>query len=102
MSCNRRGPAITEPIWKVKTPRDKKYLKWIRSCPCFECGTRFEVQAHHIETGGVSLKCSDYLTVPLCAARCHPAADKSKGSKERYLPVALAYQRLYPGVIKGE
>lgn len=37
--------------------------------------------AHYVQTGGVALKCSDYLTVPLCPAfarGCHLRADKSR------------------------
>ncbi len=55
------------PHQKPKTPRDKKYLEFIRSKPC--CISGQPAEAHHEsglgDSGGMSLKCSDYFTVPL-------------------------------------
>lgn len=53
------------------TERSNKYLKFIRTQPCCVCGIT-PSQAHHESlTGrGVSVKCSDYETMPLCHT-CH-------------------------------
>ena len=52
----------------MKTPRDKKYLEFIRSKACCLCA--FPAEPHHESglgsSGGMSLKCSDHHTVPLC------------------------------------
>ncbi len=48
--------------------RDKKYLKWIRSLECCACGAPADV-AHHatrLKDSGMSIKTSDYNTIPLC------------------------------------
>lgn len=68
---------------KPKTPRDKKYLAFIRTLPCCDCGLPGPSEAHHIFTGGMALKCSDYDTVPLCRG-CHYRADKRKETGEAY------------------
>lgn len=52
--------------FKVKTPRDSKYLKWLSTQPCCRCGGNYGVVGHHTSTGGTSLKGSDYEAVPLC------------------------------------
>ena len=46
-------------------------MQWIRTFVC--AAWRSEScegpnHAHHVENGGVGLKCSDFLTVPICAA----------------------------------
>jgi len=48
--------------------RSLPYLAWIRRQGCLICGSA--AQAHHIETGGVGTKGSDFRTTPLCH-RCH-------------------------------
>lgn len=57
-------PAIPKP----KTPRDPKYLAFIRSKPCCICDKPAE--PHHEsglgDSGGMALKCSDYFAIPLC------------------------------------
>lgn len=56
----RRGPS-----------RDWLYRRWIRTLPCCACNsTRFVECAHVGSDGGMSMKCSDYASVPLCAV-CH-------------------------------
>lgn len=55
---------------KIKTPRDSKFLKFVRDLPCIKCGNYPAGQSHHTETGGVSPVGSDYSAVPLCY-RCH-------------------------------
>jgi len=77
--------------FKTKTPRDEKYLNYIRSMDCCECGYPGPVDAHHIETGGMGIKCSDYLTVALCRPYqrgCHLKADKNPASADKYRPLA--------------
>lgn len=54
---------------KDKTPRHKEYLKFVRTLPCCICeiyGEQFSAVPHHTQTGGVSLKGSDLLVIPLC------------------------------------
>lgn len=67
---------------KQKTPRDKKYLKFVKKYPCCACGWRpnnhLLVHAHHTETGGMGIKGSDYSAVPLCFI-CHDKVHKTGG-----------------------
>lgn len=54
-------------LFKTNTFRSKKYLDFVRGVECCVCGRKDEtVIAHHVDTGGMSLKCSDALTIPLC------------------------------------
>ena len=55
-----------QPFFKTKTFRSKKYLAFVRGLPCsiLDCGN--PAVAHHVYTGGVSMKCSDAETIPLC------------------------------------
>lgn len=57
---------IAEPTFlpTATIDRDSAYLDYIRSLPCAICGQ--DAEPHHVEGGGVALKGSDYLTVPLC------------------------------------
>ena len=51
----------------MKRYTNKKYLKYIESQPCLvNHSCQGDVVAHHTKAGGVSTKCSDHLTVPLC------------------------------------
>jgi hypothetical protein len=54
----------------MKTPRNMDYLKYIRTQPCCQCGIRYNIHAHHTETGGMGIKASDYSCVPMCS-NCH-------------------------------
>ena len=57
------------PCPKTKTPRNPKYLEFVRSRACCVCGLKYTVVAHHIRMGGgggTGIKPSDYRTVPLC------------------------------------
>lgn len=98
---NNHGPveSICQP--KEKTPRDEGFRDFVRTFDCVECGWPAhlgEIEAHHIETGGASLKCSDYLEVPLCSIKargCHAKADKSPESSAEYRPIALMLQTLW-------
>ena len=61
---------------KPHRERDKKYLEFIRECPCIAClvTTEFniiECDPHHVNEkgkGGIGTKCSDYRAIPLCHA----------------------------------
>lgn len=52
----------------------KKYLDFVRTLPCINCGKYPPSEAHHIKGighfSGVSMKASDILTMPLCTG-CH-------------------------------
>jgi len=64
----------------VRSPhRDARYLAWIRSLPCMICHTTITCDPHHIVTGGVGQKCSDYWTVPLCR-KCHDRVHAEKAT----------------------
>ena len=45
--------------------RDEAYLAYIRQHSCLVC-EEVCVDAHHVESGGMATKGSDYSTVPLC------------------------------------
>ena len=64
----------------IKTPRDAKYLKFIRTLPCTICGTTLEVDGHHTDTGGIALVGSDYSALPLC--RVHHSELHQKSGKK--------------------
>lgn len=53
-----------------KAARSKRYMKWVGSFPCCNCGAAPRSEAHHEGDKGMAQKCSDFLTVPLCAS-CH-------------------------------
>lgn len=59
-------------------PRSPAFLHFVRSRPCFYCGTTIAVEAHHWGRRGMGQKCSDWETVPLC--RVHHAQWHSEGS----------------------
>lgn len=76
---------------KVKTYRNEKHLNHVRGLDCLECEWPADelgmIEAHHIRTGGTSIKCGDDETVPLCgfyARGCHNKADKNPESYEKY------------------
>jgi hypothetical protein len=86
---------------KELTPRDPAYLDWLRTFDCVECGWPAHmgnIEAHHVRTGGMAIKGSDYESAPLCSANargCHAAADKTPASVEKYLPWALRFNALW-------
>ena len=59
---------------KKITKRNPAYLKWIKTRPCVMCGAISPIDPHHESgignSGGMSLKCSDFFAVPLCPI-CH-------------------------------
>ena len=54
-------------LTKTKTERDKAYLEYIRTLPCSvrRCKHTPSIY-HHVDGWGTGMKCSDYLTIPLC------------------------------------
>jgi hypothetical protein len=57
--------------------KDKKYIKYIESLPCvvgMDCYG--DIVAHHVEAGGVGMKCSDYRTISTCQNH-HTPGDES-------------------------
>lgn len=56
---------------KPKRISSKRYLEFIRSLPCVNCGRPAE--AHHAETGGMGIKANDTRTISLCHP-CHQMA----------------------------
>jgi hypothetical protein len=100
VSANYQRGKMMEQV-KETTPRDASYLDFVRTFDCIGCGWPAhlkKIDAHHIETGGTSIKCSDYLTVPLCAADargCHDAADKSPETADGFRPYALMLNTLW-------
>ena len=54
-------------IGKENIPRSKKYLDHIKKQACTVRGECVgDIAAHHMETGGKGIKCSDFKTLPLC------------------------------------
>ncbi len=54
-------------LTKQKTFRSKKYLEFVRGLPCAVCKKKDEtVVPHHVDAGGVGMKCSDARVIPLC------------------------------------
>lgn len=65
------------PIPKNARIKSKPYLEWVATLPCVACEIRDgTVVAHHWRgeggrlSGGMGLKASDWLTMPLCFT-CH-------------------------------
>ena len=55
---------------KPKTPRDPRYLSWLRTLPCAFCRSPAPSEVSHHGRRGVGIKASDYLALPSCH-RCH-------------------------------
>ena len=51
---------------KPNTPRDKKYLAFVRMLPCSVRGCPGKSTAHHTSNSGTAIKGSDYHAIPLC------------------------------------
>lgn len=59
--------------------RDSKYLKWIRTLPCANCGLEYSVEAAHTRAlgpRGMGRKAADRSAIPLCTV-CHTGANDS-------------------------
>lgn len=67
---------------RKKTGKDKAYLEWIRGLPCTACilpwkyyvsgisysnVQKYQTEAAHVGDRGLSQKCPDRETIPLCA-----------------------------------
>lgn len=55
---------------KTTCHRSEAYLEFIRSRPCMISGSKIDVVAHHVRClggGGMGIKPSDYMCVPLTA-----------------------------------
>jgi len=46
--------------------RDRDYMAWIKTHPCLICKKRRNVEAAHVNNEGLSRKCSDRRTLPIC------------------------------------
>lgn len=53
---------------KPGTYRSPGYLAFVRQRPCSVPGCCNPSTAHHSETGGLQVKCSDTRSIPLCWA----------------------------------
>lgn len=65
------------PQPKPSTPRDPKYLAWIRKQRSCISGALPPCEAHHTSTGGMGIKGSDYEAVPLTFLE-HKAMDSKR------------------------
>ncbi|MGH9344846.1 MAG: hypothetical protein ACRD3Y_02255 [Bryobacteraceae bacterium] len=61
----------------ARRERDFAYLRWIRSLPCFLCGTEYRSEAAHIGVRAFGRKCEDRETAPLCRW-CHRTGPHSQ------------------------
>jgi len=68
-------PKISKPV------RNQRYLEYIRSHPCMECGTDVGVIAHHSDPNNTAMgrKVSDFCTVALCQP-CHQRLHDGSGT----------------------
>jgi len=66
-----------------ETPRDEKYLEFIRTKNCAACGT-YGVHAHHVEQMRTGKKGSDYSAIPLCE-ECHNIVEGAERGGHRKL-----------------
>ena len=71
----RKPPQKASVLGTPKTPRNARYLRWIRSLPCAVCGSLPSEAAHTGSNGGMKLKASDYSCIPLCHDHHTAAAD---------------------------
>jgi hypothetical protein len=82
----RVGKAETRPVEKVEIPRSEPYLKFIKAQECILAGGKHgpclgDVAPHHTESGGMSIKGSDFSCVSVCAA--HHLLMDNAGKKGR-------------------
>jgi len=59
--------------FKIKPWRSNKYLAWVKTLPCFVCGSDGG-DSHHLIgigcMGGVGTTAPDSMTIPMCRG-CH-------------------------------
>ena len=99
-------PAFTIPA--LHLDRDPDYLAFIRTLPCCVCGRPGPSDPHHLGSGAVGAKASDYRTIPLCREHHNDAHawTKSKWLAEQGDPEAVVQVCLIhfieQKVVKGE
>lgn len=65
------------------TPKESKlWLDIIRGFRCAHCGLGGKTDAHHVWNAGMSRKCSDSATIPLCRGCHHEHHATGKPSRE--------------------
>lgn len=77
--------ACNASLRKPKTVRNERYLGHIRTLPCCVC-RRHDAEAHHVDTGGLGIKCNDTRSIPLCHAchtKCHSLGKLTFQERER-------------------
>lgn len=61
-------------VQKVKAFRSKKYLAWVKTLPCVDCGAPADDPHHAIGIGlgvsGMGMTAPDSLAMPMCRG-CH-------------------------------
>lgn len=80
----RRSWRAVKGKWPL---RDKKYLEWVRTLRCHCCVADWlqqvkRTEAAHVGLRGLSQKCSDRETIPLCA-RHHREGNLSAHTLQR-------------------
>lgn len=65
------------------------YLDYIRSLPCRICDFN-PVDPHHVETGGVGMKGSDFTAIPLCRKHHDELGSKGKETFQQLHGIMLA------------
>lgn len=90
---------------KIETMRDPRYLDFIRRRPCWFCGKLAE--PHHsirhfplISEGGIGVKGSDYLAVPLCRL-CHEQMHSGHMKVKRELLMEIIITQLISYIARG-
>jgi hypothetical protein len=59
----------------MKPPRNRTYLRWIRTLTCAVCGETRGIEASHTGPHGIGQKSSDYSAIPLCDKHHRTASD---------------------------
>ena len=59
----------------MKSPRNPRYLAWIRTQPCCVCGAKRGIEASHTGPHGIGQKSPDSSAIPLCAKHHRTGAD---------------------------
>ena len=74
---------------------EKDYTRWVATLPCAGCGVHDEtIVPHHMKhicqelTGGMSMKASDWLAMPLCFS-CHDKVHNADRWLIEYQPIMI-------------
>ena len=95
------------PIALMRSHRDSSYLAFVRTQPCCISGLTTGVVAHHVRMmggGGVGLKPSDYLSVPLhheVHQKLHSQGEGAFWAEKDVRPVAVMERLLTQCVQPG-